>query len=69
MCDAINITEQSGQNMTIFTCDQQLYKIAVQLRWNGPEKFSKMIVRLGRMYMFVGFLGSIETLMKGIGLE
>ena len=69
MCDAMSISEQSGQDTTIFTCDQQLYKIAVQVQWNEPERFSKMVVRLGGMHMLMSFLGSIGSLMKGTGLE
>ena len=69
MCVEIDISEQSGQDMAIFTCDQQLYKIAVQIQWNEPERFNDMIIRLGGMHMFMSFLGSIGSLMKGTGLE
>lgn len=69
MCEATRISEQSGQDITIFTCDQQLYKIAVQVQWNDPERFRNMIIRLGGMHMLMSFLGSNGTLMKGTGLE
>ena len=46
-----------------------LTAIAVQVQWNGPEKFNEIIVRLGGTRMFMSFLGSIGTLMKGTGLE
>ena len=69
MCAAIDISKQSGQDMTIFTSDQQLYKIAVQIQWNEPERFNNMINRLGGMHMLMSFLGSIGSLMKGTGLE
>ena len=69
MCESQRLSEGAGQDYTILTCDQQLYKIAVQVQWNQPESFSKMLIRFGGMHMLMSFLGAIGTLMKGTGLE
>ena len=47
MLEAQRLSEQAGQSFTVLTCDQQLYKIALQVKWNEPIRFSNMTIRLG----------------------
>lgn len=46
---AVRETEKTGQEYTIFTADQQLYKVTVDVSWNYPLLFPKhkFIIRLG----------------------
>ncbi len=37
MIEARRITKNTGQSMTVFTADQQLYRVAVNVVWVYPE--------------------------------
>ena len=39
------LTTATGQRFTVLTCDQQLYRVAVQVLWSYPEKFPAMHLR------------------------
>ena len=43
MCEAKRLTKEAGQNVTIFTADQQLYKVMVDITWDQKEKFNDFI--------------------------
>ncbi len=40
------LSKQCGQNYTVFTNDQQLYKVTVNVMWVYPEMFSCFVPRL-----------------------
>ena len=63
MNEAVRITEETGQYYTIFTCDQQLYKVLVNIKWVYPDKFKNFIPRLGGMHFLMSFIGCCGTLM------
>ena len=62
-------TKERGQKNAIFTSDQQLYKVAVEVQWVYPREFSDGISRLGGMHTLMSFAGAIGTLMQGSGLS
>ena len=61
------LTIATGQRFTVLTCDQQLYRVAVQVLWSYPEKFPETYLRLGGMHALMSFVGSIGTLMTDTG--
>lgn len=63
------ITKEAGQEITVFTCDQQLYRVALHVIWAYPEKFQNVVLRLGGMHLLMSFVGSVGTLMANSGLE
>ena len=63
------LTKERGQKKAIFTSDQQLYKIAVDVKWAYPDEFSDVILRLGGMHMLMSFVSAVGTLMQGSGLS
>ena len=69
LLEAISKTEETGQQYTIITFDQQLYKILIDIKWVYPQRFSKVIPRLGGMHLLMSFLGCIGTLMANSGLD
>jgi hypothetical protein len=69
MVEAQNLTKLTGQTYTVFTNDQQLYKVAVNIVWVYPELFPEFIPRLGGMHMLMSFVGSVGSLMANSGLE
>ena len=62
-------TEETGQQYTILTFDQQLYKILIDLKWTYPKAFENVIARLGGMHLLMSFLGCIGSLMSNTGLD
>ena len=58
-------TKQSGQTITVFANDQQLYRVAVNVVWVYPTLFSEFIPRLGGMHMLMLMANSgLEDIMK-----
>ena len=53
----------------VFTCDLQVYRVAVGVQWIYPEKFSNVILRLGWMHSLMSFIGFIGTLKADTGLS
>ena len=68
MTKAQKLSKDSGQDFTLFTADQQIYKVAVQVKCAYPDQFSNLIPRLGGMHMLMSFNGAVGTLMAGSGL-
>ena len=64
------LSESTGQQFTLFTLDQQLYRYAVEIQWPLPEVVppSSFILRLGGMHMLMSFIGAIGNLMTETGL-
>ena len=64
------LSESTGQQFTLFTLDQQLYRYAVEIQWALPEVFppSSFILRLGGMHMLMSFIAAVGNLMTETGL-
>lgn len=69
MVESQRLTQQCNQLVTLFTVDQQLYRVAVDVLWAYPQKFKNIIPRLGGMHMLMSFIGTVGTLMANSGLE
>ena len=52
----------------MFTADQQLYRVAIEVQWAYPDRFPNLMPRLGGMHMLMSFVGAIRTLMAETGL-
>ena len=63
------LTTMTGQVYMIFTNDQQLYRIAVNMTWVYPDHFLNFIPSLGGMHTLMNCDGSVGTLMTDSGLE
>jgi hypothetical protein len=57
MVESQRLTNMTGQEYTIFTNDQQLYRIAVNMTWVYPDRFQNFIPRLGGMHTLMSFVG------------
>lgn len=69
MLKAKKVSEDAGQEYAVFTADQQLYKVAVNILWQYPDMFRNFYIRLGGMHLLMNFVGSVGTLMSNSGLE
>ena len=63
MIQAKKLTTGAGQSVVLLTCDQHLYKIAVNITWAYPGRFTNFILRFGRMHFLMNFIGCIGILM------
>ena len=63
---AQQLTGKIGQHFTVFTADQQLYRVAVDFQWAHPDLFPNLILRL---HMLMSFVDAIGTLMTETGLS
>ena len=68
MHEAEIITPITGQRTTVFTLDQQLYKIVMDVMWSDTLRWNHMIQRLGGMHWLMSFFGCIGVLMENGGL-
>ncbi len=69
MIEAQKLSNATGQVYTIFTNDQQLYRVAVNITWVYNDLFLNFIRRLGGMHTLMSFVGAVGTLMADTGLE
>ena len=69
MMEGQRITIASGQKITVFTTDQQLYRISLFVLWNQPSLALDFVLRLGGMHLLMTFVGSVGTLMANSGLD
>lgn len=67
MIKAQLITTAAGQEYTVFTADQQLYKVAVHIMWDDPQYFGNFIPRLGGMHFLTNIIGCIGGLASDSG--
>jgi len=69
MLEAEQLLQTTGQDICVLTCDQQLYKVAVDITWVYPELFNKFFIRLGGMHFIMNFIGCVGSLMAETGLS
>ncbi|KAG0714324.1 hypothetical protein GWK47_014367 [Chionoecetes opilio] len=68
LAQAQHLTQQTGQEFVVFTCDLQLYRVALHVMWTYPDRFPNVIMGLGRIHSLMSFVGSVGTLMAESGL-
>ena len=68
MHEVERITNQAGQAITIFTMDQQLYKVSLDVIWSDALRWNHMTPRLGGMHWLMSFVGCVGVLMENSGL-
>ena len=69
MVNAETITNAAGQKVTIFTADQQLYSVVLDITWAYSVRWLNFVPRLGGMHWIMSFVGCVGKLMSGSGLQ
>ena len=69
MCDIETTFKKSGQREAVFTCDQQLYRVTMDIIWNDPSRWTYFYPRIGGIHWLMSFVGSVGKLMKNSGLD
>ena len=52
----------------VFTADQQLYRVAVNVMWENQVLYGNIYLRLGGMHLLMSYVGCIGSLMAGSGI-
>ena len=60
-------SKQAGQEYTVFTNDQQLFKIATQVTWYKSYNWKDFFAILGGIHTLMSFVGCIGTLTANTG--
>ena len=47
MIDVESISKDAGQSISVFTCDQQIYRVAINIIWDNPTFILKLVVCIG----------------------
>jgi len=68
MLEAQRLTNKCGQEITVFTNDQQLYRVAVNVTWVYQQLFKNFVPRLRGMHFLMSSVGAVGTLMSNTGL-
>ena len=69
MKKAENITEAKGQEYTLMTADLDIAKVILRLYWEDPQRWSKLISRLGGLHIIMNIIGCIGKLAADSGLS
>ena len=69
MVDAEIVTNAAGQKITVFTADQQLYSVVLDIMWANHNRWMFFVPWLGGMHWLMSFIGSVGALMAGSGLK
>ena len=69
MIEVEKLTNEAGQAYTVFTADQQLYRVILDMFWTNPQRFSNFIPRIGGIHWLMSFVGSVGFLMENSGLQ
>ena len=69
MCDVESTCKKSREREAVFTCDQQLYRVTMDIIWNEPSRWTHFYPRIGGMHWLMSFVGSVGKLMKNSGLD
>ena len=69
MCDVESTSKNAGQSVSVYTCDQQLYRVALDIVWTNPQRWASFYPRIGGMHWLMSFVGCVGKLMSGSGLD
>ena len=65
----ISLMKDRENEYLVFTADQQLYKIVIDIMFHKPSYFNTVVPVLGGMHMLMNFIHAISTIMAGSGLK
>ena len=69
MIESRRVTKHTVHSMTVFTADQQQYRVAVNVVWVYSELSDDFVLRLGGMHTLMSCVGSVGALMGNSELE
>ena len=67
MLKAVDLSKAAGQEYVLLTLDQQLYRVALHVLWDDPNRFPNFYLRLDGMHLLMSFVSASSTLLNGRG--
>ena len=68
MAEAAGITHKAGQSVTVFTADQQLYTVPLNILRTYETRFTNFLPNTDGMHWVMSFVGCKGVRMKNSGL-
>ena len=65
----LSLMRAAGDDVLIFTANQQLYKIVIDIMFYQPTYFESVIPVLGGMHMLMNFIHATAVIMAGSGMN
>lgn len=65
----LSLVRAAGDDVLIFTADQQLYKVTIDIMFHEPSYFKSVIPVLGGMHMLMNFIHATSVIMAGSGMK
>ncbi len=65
----LSLIKGTNEDVLIFTVDQQLYKVAIDVMFHEPIYFASVVPVLGGMHMLMNFIHAVSVIMGGSGLK
>ena len=65
----LSLVKATGEDMLVFTADQQLYKITIDILFHQPAYFKSVIPVIGGMHMLMNFIHAMAVIMAGSGMK
>ena len=69
MVDVEKVTNAASQKITVFTADQQLYSVVLDIMWADCDRWVFFVPQLGGMHWLMSFIGRVGALMASSGLK
>ena len=69
MVDAEKVTNAVDQKIVVFTADQELYSVVLDIMRTGHNRWMFFIPCLRGIHWLMSFTGSVGALMAGSGLK
>ena len=63
------MADQLGQRDLIIVFDQAIYAKALEIAWQNPQQFQRVVLRMGTFHTVCAFLAAIGKRSSGAGLE
>lgn len=66
---SLQMADQLGQRDVIIVFDQAIYAKALEIVWQNPQQFQRVVLRMGTFHTVCAFLAAIGKRFSGAGLE
>ena len=66
---SLQMADQLGQRDMIIVFDQAIYAQALEIVWQNPQQFQRVVLRMGTFHTVCTFLAAIGKRFSGAGLE
>ena len=66
---SLQLADQLGQRDVVTVFDQPIYAKALDIVWQNPQQFQRVVLRMGTFHTVCAFLAAIGKRFSGAGLE